>query len=130
MWKTLLMLETKGTSRNVFWRRCAGTVNPSMLMTVVDVGKVRMFVAYRLMHMPMRVRLTTVIRSVLVLVMFIVDVPVMMGKGLVRVIMYMALGKVKPDTDPHHRKRPADAGFQRRKNHRSGPRNNRRSAGH
>ena len=73
-----------------------------MLMTVVDVGKVRMFVAYRLMHMPMRVRLTTVIRSVLVLVMFIVDVPVMMGKGLVRVIMYMALGKVKPDTDPHH----------------------------
>lgn len=23
MWKTLLMLETKGTSCNVFWRKCA-----------------------------------------------------------------------------------------------------------
>ena len=109
MWKTLLMLETKGTSRNVFWRKCAGTVSPLMLMTVVDVGKVRMLVAYRLMHMPMRVRLAAVIRSMLVLVMCIVDVPVMMGNGLVRVIMLMALGKVKPHADPHqHRRDPKE----------------------
>ena len=72
-----------------------------MLMTVVDVRKVRMLVTYRLMHMPMRVWLTAFIRSVLMLMVRIVDVPVIVGNGLVRMVMLMTLGKVKPHADSH-----------------------------
>jgi len=75
---------------------------------MVDVRVVRMRVYHRRVAMRMGVRLGVGYRRVrhmvLVLVMDVVHVWVSMVDGLMRVLVFVPLGEVKPHTDRHERR--------------------------
>jgi hypothetical protein len=63
-----------------------------------------MVVGKPVMHVRMRVRLTTVPwRVVRVLVMFVVDVAMRVRRRFMRVRVYVAFSEVKPDAASHER---------------------------
>jgi hypothetical protein len=73
-------------------------------MPVVHVGIVRMAVGKLLMYVWMRVRLTTVPRKVVrVLVMFVMPVAMRVRRRFMRVRVFMAFSQVKPDAASHER---------------------------
>ena len=78
------------------------SVSVGVPMTVVLVWIVGVAVGHHRMDMRVTVRFTNrIIRSMVVLMMGIVDVAVLVFQGVVCVLMLMALGKVQPDPDAH-----------------------------
>ena len=73
-----------------------------MAVPVVDVRVVRVRVAHRSMFVRMAVRFAgRVVRAVVVLVVFVVDVGVVVGHRLMVVFVVVPLGQVQPDPDTH-----------------------------
>ncbi len=69
---------------------------------MMDVGEMRVRVRQRLVNVFVRVRLGRVnARRVRVLVMLVVGVVVRMFQPLMRVLVFVPLGQVQPDTDAH-----------------------------
>ena len=69
---------------------------------MVDIRVVRVIVREHLMHVGMRVGFARrVVRTVDVLMVFVVDVPVSVRYRGVRVLMNVALGQVQPDAKRH-----------------------------
>jgi hypothetical protein len=73
-----------------------------VIVLVVDVWIMRVRVAHRLVVMNVAMRLAgRIVRSVLMLVMLIVDVSVFVGHCLVIVFVIVPLRQVQPDADAH-----------------------------
>ena len=72
-----------------------------MLVPVVQVGIVRMPVAYRSMVVRMAVRLGRIAAGMLVLVVGIVRMFMSVGDRIVHVFMLVPLGEMQPDSDTH-----------------------------
>ena len=73
-----------------------------MSVSVMDVGEVRMGVHKRLVPVRMAVRLLTVPRDIVrVLVMLVVTVAVLVFERFVFVRVFVALAQVQPDADCH-----------------------------
>lgn len=83
-----------------------GHITNLMIVTVVNVGIVRMRVLKRRMLMRMRVRFRAVpVEIVLVLVMAIVAVFVRMFHWKVFMLVFVRLGQMQPDPTAHERSR-------------------------
>lgn len=68
-----------------------------MIMTVMQIGIVRMPMHQRRMAMPVGVRLARrCIRPVLVLMMFIMAVPMLMLQDVMGMLVLMPLGQMQP----------------------------------
>ena len=87
------------TDRPVPVNRLRSTTS-AVLMAMVKVGVMRMPVPKPLMPVPMRMRLDD--RAFMaVLMMFVVDVPVFVLDHLVRMVMAVSFGQVKPEAERH-----------------------------
>ena len=75
-----------------------------MLMAVVDVRVVRVGVSHRRVVVRMAVGFAgRIVRTVLVLVVFVVNVTVVVGHRLMVVFVFVPLGQVQPDPHAHER---------------------------
>ena len=73
-----------------------------MAVQVMHVGRVRMCVFQRTMHMDMRVRLPRwIVQTVLMLVVLVMHVRMAVRKRLVDMFMLVALGEVQPNAQSH-----------------------------
>ena len=73
-------------------------------MPVMNIRKVRVFVSYNDMFMPVRMRGRSVAHKrnfVRVLVVLIMRVTVLMGLGIMRMVMGVMLGQVQPNAKGH-----------------------------
>ena len=87
------------TDRPVPVNRLRSTAS-AVLMAMVKVGVMRMPVPKPLMPVPMQMRLDD--RAFMaVLMMFVVDVPVFVLDHLVRMVMAVSFGQVKPEAERH-----------------------------
>ena len=76
-----------------------------MVMTVMQVGIMRMIVRHRLVAMHMRVRLAAVPREIVfMLMMQVVGMMVVMGERLVRVPVRVPLRQAQRNAGRHHRR--------------------------
>jgi len=73
-----------------------------MLMTVMDVGKMRVTTPQLGVHVPMQVRFARWFAAIMaVLVVLVMYVPMLMGHFLVAMVVLVALRQMKPDTKSH-----------------------------
>ena len=73
-----------------------------MAVRVVHVGQVRMRVPFRLMAVPVGVRLARRITGgMYVLVMSVVRMEMRMLHGLMQMLVFVVFGKMQPDTEAH-----------------------------
>lgn len=88
--------------------RSAGS---SVSMPVVDIGVVRMGMFQGLVPVPVGVRLAgRIVRTMFVLMVNVVMMPVPMFQWLVNVVVRMGLGQMDPETDGHERGGAEDQG--------------------
>jgi hypothetical protein len=74
----------------------------SMLMAVMDVGKVRVTMPQSGVHVPVRVRLPRWLGAIMaVLVMLVMHVPMLVGHLLVPMLVLVALRQMKPNAEGH-----------------------------
>ena len=73
-----------------------------MLVSVMDVGKVRMPMPQSNVHVPVGVGLHRELGTVMaMLVMLVMHVPVLVGHLAMRMLVLVAFGQMKPDAEGH-----------------------------